>query len=291
MNKIKLGIIGSNGFIGNRLCDLYNKYFDVSRFNRNPLPNEYYFDLNNVNIINYDIFEKIDYVIFTSALSKIEYCEDNESEAKKINVENTILTIKNIINKNCKVVFLSSDAVYGNIDGKLDEDSQCNPISVYGNCKLAVEEYFRNYSNMVHIVRLPYIFSCEDSFTRYLLQCAKNGSEAEVYDSFYRNVISIEDLADIIRVFIDNWDKTYIINAAGDRLISRMDIAIAVADNIKENTLKIIMKKAPEKFWINRPKSTEMVSKYLIDIFPNIYSQCFESKVNKELKMKEVDIK
>ena len=40
-------------------------------------------------------------------------------------------------------MFLSSDAVYGNIDNQFDEQWHKDPIGVYGEMKSEVEEYFR----------------------------------------------------------------------------------------------------------------------------------------------------
>ena len=63
----------------------------------------------------------------------------------EINYIGSVKIIDWCIKNNCKFVFLSSSAVYGNRDKKkkIKETDQLNPETIYGINKLAIEKFIR----------------------------------------------------------------------------------------------------------------------------------------------------
>jgi nucleoside-diphosphate-sugar epimerase len=101
-------------------------------------------------IINF----KPDIIIHLAAVSHAnisnidpEYTFDNSL----ITLMNTLKIIKKI---KSHLIFFSSSMVYGNFNGKkVDENTKCNPIGIYGNLKLAGEMMVKSYS---HVFNFPY---------------------------------------------------------------------------------------------------------------------------------------
>ena len=132
-----LKIIGATGNVGKRLLEksLEVWHDDVeaiaTRLDKDEL--EYDFDS-----LSHD-----DVIAFCAAISEPSVCANNPELARKVNVTKTIEFIERSTHRGARVVFLSSDAVYGNIDNQFDEQWQKDPIGIYGEMKSEVEEYFR----------------------------------------------------------------------------------------------------------------------------------------------------
>ena len=68
--------------------------------------------------------------------------------------------LKNYLNKDTKIIFTSSSAIYGNHNGSISEDTNIkNPESTYGQMKLQSEIYLQSFSNFKNvntlIIRFP----------------------------------------------------------------------------------------------------------------------------------------
>lgn len=275
---MRVALIGSNGFIAKQLSSLLNA--EIIKMNRRPEGEEVYFDCSMLDDMDFTKFSGIDYALFLIADSSIERCENDIERTEKLNVVYTLESVKKISEQGCKVIFFSSDAVYGSKGGYLYEDDTCDPISNYGKMKLYVENKVKDNDN-ISVIRLPYVFSWYDKFTSYFRECVNNGITAEVYDSFSRDVISIKDLAEIINWKFVNWDKYPLINASGGVLISRVDIAEALNLVLKKtNTFKTVA--MSESFKRFRPSVTDMKSHYVQSILVDYGKASFVEKVKEE---------
>ena len=128
-----LKIIGATGNVGKRLLE---KSLDVwhddveaiaTRLDNDELEYDFY-SLNHKDVI-----------AFCAAISEPTVCANNPELARKVNVSKTIEFIERSIEKGAKVIFLSSDAVYGNIEHQFDEQWKKDPIGIYGKMKSEVE--------------------------------------------------------------------------------------------------------------------------------------------------------
>ena len=107
--------------------------------------------------------------------------------------------------KGCKVLFLSSDAVYGNVEHGFEESQPINPLGAYAEMKAIVEKRFEGNPTF-KVLRLSYNFFKDDRFTKYLRQCAESGVEAEVFDPLTRAVVHRDDTVDAILSIAAKWD-------------------------------------------------------------------------------------
>lgn len=253
-----LKIIGATGNVGRRLLE---KSLDVwhndveaiaTRLDKDQL--DYDFDSLTLN----------DVIVFCAAVSEPSVCANNPEYARKVNVESTIEFIQRCIERNSKVIFLSSDAVYGEKSHSFDERWEIDPIGVYAQMKSEVEKKFMG-DPFVKFLRSSYNFFREDRFISYLGKCSKNGEEAEVFSPFSRSVIHRDDIVDVILSLSRNWDYSQIINCGGPENICRSEFAQIVKEELYPD-LKINVVRPNEEFYQDRPSIINMRSPLLTDI-------------------------
>lgn len=275
-------VIGSEGYIGTKL---YNRLIREYKVNRVDLEADINLDLCHPELFDFDILNS-DTIIFTAAMSSPDICEKNFEMAYNINVIGTIYFITEAIKHNCKVLFFSSDAVFGFNKEIVNEHSETSGDTAYGKMKKKVEDYFKDNS-LFKAIRLSYVFSKYDRYTSYLVQCSEENSTAEIYHPFYRNVVTIDDVIDVVHWLIENWmgfDNPFL-NVCGKELVSRVRIADEI---IRYTGLKLDYKiKYPgNEFYKNRPAILEMQSIYIDQILDS--GESFYQKVKKQLKKEEL---
>ena len=189
--------------------------------------------------------------------SEYEYCW-------KVNVTGTIYFINKAIERGCKVLFLSSDAVFGDISGYCyTEESETNAKTPYGQMKKAVEDFFK-HNKLFKAIRLSYVVSAKDRFLSYCLDCIRKNELAEIFHPFYRNCIIIYDVVNVVIWFAKNWEsyEPFVLNVAGKELISRVRIADELNRYLK-NKLEYTIICPVDSFYNNRPRITQMQSLYI----------------------------
>ena len=114
----KLFIFGVGGLLGYRISTLAKNKFEIYGTYNKRKPLFDFAKIEKLNILDNEKTSKIltrvnpDYVIITSALSNVDYCELHKEEAEKINV-NAVKKIFELCEKlNCKLIHISSDSVF-----------------------------------------------------------------------------------------------------------------------------------------------------------------------------------
>lgn len=257
-------LIGKNSFIAKRILYELGEKFDIKCTSTNPTDtNDYYLDLSNAEIFNYNIFKKRDLILLLAAISSPDQCNINYKSSYDVNVKGTSYFINKTLNKGARVLFFSSDTVYGDSEGELNELSLCNPKGVYANMKYEVERNFIQKKDF-KVFRLSYVFSKDDSFTSLLENSTKANEMIKVYHPYFRRIVYIDDLIEAIIKIDQEWDNlsNNIFNIAGPELISKLTIAELYKENVnKKLTYEVI--KPPDDFYKNRPLSINMTSLYL----------------------------
>lgn len=253
-------IVGKNGYIAKKLIKRGN-YKTISSSENSC--SDLYLDLRESENFNYSIFDENSKVILLAAISSPDECNNNYEEAYNINVHGTKYFIQQAIIKGAKVLFFSSDVVYGNSTSKVDENSRTNPFGNYAKMKDDIEKSFKNEKNF-KIFRLSYVLSKEDKYLSYLKSCVNNNEVAEVFHPFRRKVIFIEDVLEAIENILVKWDEfeNQKFNICGEKDISRKDIADFYSNTIKDK-LKYKIIQPDNKFWEARPKDINITSIYL----------------------------
>lgn len=209
-------VLGGAGFIGSHLCKaLADEGVDVVSFQRCSSKEfnykgvtTFYGDFSNVSDIDaaLDGVDLVYHLISTTvpASSNLDPVFDIES-----NLVPTVRLLEVMRRKSVKrVVFVSSGGtVYGVPEvTPMNEEHPCNPISSYGVCKLAIENYIRMYTDLYGIesiiLRVSNPFGRNQSYKKmqgvvgFFVNKALNHEFIEVWGdgSVVRDFIHIDDL-------------------------------------------------------------------------------------------------
>jgi dTDP-4-dehydrorhamnose reductase len=91
---------------------------------------------------DYRLIHPSDVVLLTAAISAPDICAQEYARAWGVNVTGTSRFIRNVIDRGGRVIFFSSDTVYGEKDDVFDERAYCNPAGEYAIMKHEVEKQF-----------------------------------------------------------------------------------------------------------------------------------------------------
>ena len=282
---MNVALVGSSGYIASFLlkrCAKESHIKKILSIDQNGTA-EVYLNLLDPQKFNYDILNAIDYVVFTAAISGPDKCASDFNWCWSINVTGTSYFIRQAIQRNCKVLFFSSDAVFGDIPGCIyDESSTTKAETPYGRMKKSIEDEFKGNPNF-KCIRLSYVASAKDRFISYCLSCIENGEMADIFHPFYRNVITVNDVVNVVVWFSKYWDEyePFVLNVAGKELVSR----VRMADELNryfDNRLKYTISTPNDDFYKNRPKITQMKSLYMQQ-YGILEDNTFTEKIQKEL--------
>lgn len=277
---MKTAIVGSSGYIAGYLL---KKFENVLKIDQTP-ESDVHLNLAEAEKFDYSVLDGVDYVIFTAAISGPDMCANDYETCWNINVTGTKYFIKEAISRGCRVLFFSSDALFGDIPGEIyTELSDTKAQTPYGRMKKAVEDCFKNVPNF-KAIRLSYVVSKNDRFVSYCLKCMNTGETADIFHPFYRNCITVSDVVNTVEWLINRWDsyEPQLLNVAGRELVSRVRIADEL-NRLYEDKLKYVITSPSEDFYKNRPKITQMKSLY-IDKYEILKNESFTEKLKKELE-------
>lgn len=283
---MKVALVGSSGYIAGYLIKRFTTekvITDIFKIDKDDNA-DFYLDLENPSEFNYSVLEDMDFVVFMAAISGPDMCARDYDRCFKINVIGTNYFIDKALENNCKVLFFSSDAVFGYEPRTIyTEDSETKAYTSYGRMKKAVEDEFKGNS-LFKAIRLSYVMSANDRFTSYCLSCIKKGEKADIFHPFYRNVISVSDVEDTVLYFANNWDKyeCSFYNVAGNELVSRVRMADEI-NRFYEGKLDYQISAPGSNFFENRPAITQMKSIYNAK-YGIIKDESFTEKIIRELE-------
>ncbi|WP_434637384.1 sugar nucleotide-binding protein [Sulfurimonas sp. NW7] len=253
-------IIGKNGFIAQKLQER-NTQCSVTTSCKDD-KESVYLNLLNSEEFDYSMITADTSIIFLAAISSPDECNNNYEYAYKINVIGTKYFISEALSRGAKVLFFSSDVIYGNTEKAVDEDSATNPFGNYAKMKDEIEKFFEKEKNF-KVFRLSYVLSKEDKYLSYLSSCIRKNEVAEVFHPFTRKVVYIEDVLEAIEQITKKWDSfsNQKFNICGEEDISRKNIA-DFFNECMSGSLKYELITPQEEFWEARPKDINITSKY-----------------------------
>lgn len=254
MKKNKTFILGASGYIGANLVKHLDPKKNVVKLGRNS--GDVFFDLASSNPqILANLVKPDDTFVFLAAISSPEICKKNKDYAYSINVIKTIELINWLVAKHVRVIFSSSDVVFGKKTQVAYDDDFLEPLGDYAEMKMLVENAFVK-SSFVKIIRFSYVYGKQDKFSIMVTEAESEGSIVKVFRGFDRNIVSLDDVLKGIEILIERWDDFAFnaVNFSGPTLVSRVDFIKAIKKDILPN-LEFEATDAPASFWMSRAKS------------------------------------
>ena len=216
--------------------------------------------LDDPTAFDYGKINAGDIVLLTAAISAPDICAREHDRAWAVNVTGTSGFIQSVIDRGARVVFFSSDTVYGEREDEFDETAASNPAGEYAEMKREVEQRFAG-SLSFKAIRLSYVFSREDKFTRYLAGCAQRNEEADLFHPFFRAIVHRGDVVAGALALAERWHEVpeQIINFGGPQVLSRVEFAECLRE-VHFHDLRFKVTEPDADFFRNRPRVIAMTS-------------------------------
>lgn len=259
-HRMSIYVVGATGYIGKAIFNNVNMigalYGTSSSGASNLLP----LQLNDPDAFDYKIINRGDTVLLAAAISAPDICASEYAKAWAVNVTGTSCFIQNVIDRGGRVIFFSSDTVYGESERELHENAKCNPAGEYAEMKFEVEERF-SVNPSFKAIRLSYVFSREDKFTCYLTRCAERNEVADLFHPFYRAIVHLDDIVEGVLALTRRWEEIpeQLINFGGPEVVSRIDFAEYLRAAYLHN-LRFKVTEPAAEFFKNRPRVIAMTS-------------------------------
>lgn len=282
--KGRLILAGADGYIGSRIRQSLADQTDMILLSPTMSGEYIHFDLLHPGKFDFNIINPEDTVLMLAGISSPDICSREFRRSFETNVRGTILFVSECLQRGAKVLFFSSDTVYGYSKGVNDEDFLAvTPAGEYGIMKLLIENYFRGETQF-KAFRLSYVFSWFDKFTSYLRSCMRENITAEVFDPLIRKAVYIEDLILCILNLHTNWERhnSQLFNLCGPGYLSRVDLANIFIKHVGQIKLKII--RPDESFYNARPPMITMNTKYSEALLGKGFTTIEEAIVSEKLK-------
>jgi len=172
-------------------------------------------------------------IVNAAAVTNVDLCETERELAWKANVasvENLVYAAKLT---GSKIIQVSTDYVFDGKSGPYSELDRPNPISYYGRTKLASENVIHAGGIPSTIVRTMVLYGAglnvKANFALWLVQNLGEGKPVRVVDDQIGNPTLADDLAYAILKIVE-LDRSGLYHISGPDLISRYDVAIALAE-------------------------------------------------------------
>ena len=215
-------ITGGTGFVGSHLCDeLLKDNHEIILLARNDNKKENiiqnlnkirleYVDITKFNDLEKSIEEnKPDVIFHLAGETSHKKSFDNPLYDVDVNSKSTICILEKIKNLNlkCKFILGSTFIVIGKPTKlPINEETPCNPTTIYGTNRLASEIYCKIYHDVYNLD--TNVFRITNSFgpreqtiptknaLNYLIYSAFKGEEVTIYQhgKFFRDIIFISDV-------------------------------------------------------------------------------------------------
>ena len=242
---MKILITGSNGLLGQKLVDLYLKHPEYEIIATSKGDNRLPYSKEQINFVTLDISDreqvnlimdeyKPDFLINTAAMTHVDQCEEDKDLCKKLNVDAVSYLASACEMHDTFLVHLSTDFIFDGEDGPYPEEWTPNPLSYYGESKLASENIIKNSSLKWSIIRTVLVYGIAHDMSRsniilWVKKSLEDGKSLKLVTDQWRTPTLAEDLAMGCFLIVKNQAEG-VFNISGKDLLTPYDMAIATAE-------------------------------------------------------------
>ncbi len=237
--RMKILITGANGLLGQKLIELLlskgEEVIATARGeNRFPKENSYVYQSLDVTdeeaVMSVVSKHQPEAIIHTAAMTNVDECETEKEKCTLLNVTAVQHLIDAAAANNSFLLHLSTDFIFDGTFGPLDEEAVPNPISFYGETKLASEKLLQKSGIDWAIARTVLVYGIVHNMSRsniilWVKNSLENNKDIKVVNDQWRTPTLAEDLAMGCYLIVKN-RATGIYNIAGKEMLTPYDMAL-----------------------------------------------------------------
>lgn len=197
---MKIVILGTGGRLGAALMREYREKYDLAGFNHAQL------DLANLDEVRGRLGAmNFDVLINAAAFTNVDACETERDRAFLINAEAPGILAEICNEKDSKLIHFSTDYVFdGEKRAPYTEEDQANPISAYGESKLAGEKCVLVAEDGHVVVRVSWVFGPDRlSFVDAMIKRAQQDEKVDAISDKFSTPTYTHDIAHMLPQFFD----------------------------------------------------------------------------------------
>ncbi|WP_426595908.1 dTDP-4-dehydrorhamnose reductase [Pectobacterium brasiliense] len=219
---MKILLTGANGQLGRSFQDRLPAEWEILATDSNEL------DITDLERVA-EIVKSFqpDAIVNAAAYTAVDKAESEPEIAESINVHGPQNLAIVATKYNVRLVHVSTDYVFdGSATEPYSEDSATNPLSVYGNTKLAGEQAVTKVSPEAIIVRTAWVFSeYGNNFVKTMLRLAKERDSLSIVNDQRGCPTYAGDLAQTIISLLEKNAVGGIYHYCGDKEVSWYEFA------------------------------------------------------------------
>jgi dTDP-4-dehydrorhamnose reductase len=175
-----------------------------------------------------------DVIINTAAMTNVDECEQKKEECWLMNVKAVEYLIEACERTGAFLLHLSTDFIFDGLSGPYSEEGEPNPVSYYGDSKLAAEQLLEESTIEWAIARTVLVYGIAHDMSRsniilWVKKSLEEGKTINVVSDQWRTPTLAEDLAQGCYL-IANQKAKGIFNISGKDLLTPYEMAIQTAD-------------------------------------------------------------
>ena len=240
---MKILATGSNGLLGQKLVELIStkdEYIIATAKSKLvidlPTNGEFHLlDITNLAEVQKVIAQtKPDVIINAAAMTQVDQCETEKEKCWLNNVTAVENLVKVCEQTTTRLIHVSTDFIFDGTRGPLDETEKPNPLSFYGESKLAAEVAIQKSNINWAILRTVLVYGVTQDMSRsnivlWVKKSLEEGKTINVVNDQWRTPTLAEDLA--LGCYLAATKKAKgIFNISGEEMMTPYDIAIATAE-------------------------------------------------------------
>jgi dTDP-4-dehydrorhamnose reductase len=241
--KKRLLVTGYGGFVAGSLVWQASPEWDVNVFSRSKASAEkdefrcWQFDLCNTTQLRKFFAEvRPDAVVHTAALANIDYCQLNQDEAERVNVQVTQELSQLCSEHGTKMVFCSTDSIFDGEKGMYSEEDEPHAVNFYAKTKIRAEEVVRQCVVQSVVARLSLVMGLPvlgvgNSFLAKMSTALAAGHEVKFPANEIRTPVDIITLGRALLELAAN-DFSGTLHLAGSTCLNRYDMGCQIAERM-----------------------------------------------------------
>ena len=197
-SSVKIVILGAGGRLGTALVREFRPKYDVAGFNHAQI------DLSNLESLR----EKVgatgfDVLINAAGFTNVDACETERDRAFLINTEAPGILAEICNAKDAKLIHFSTDYVFdGEKHAPYTEEDRANPISMYGESKLAGEKNVLAVDDRHLVVRVSWVFGPDrPGFVDSMIKRAQENERVDAIADKFSTPTYTQDMAEMLPRF------------------------------------------------------------------------------------------